>query len=77
MINELVNIGWLYTKVRNFCDSCPGAAGGAGLVNQSLINAVRDEMSEYCRLITNLESQVGKLLFYSTMRKALGAPAKF
>ena len=63
---KLTEVGWLYMQVKNFCDWGSGGSKGdqqmdraaGGLVNQSLIMALRDELNEYCRLIAVLESQV-------------------
>lgn len=64
MILKLAELGWLYIQVKNFCEwgsgsmerRCDVASGG--LVSQSLVLALRDELSEYCRLIAVLEAQV-------------------
>ena len=66
MILKLSEIGWLYTHVKKFCEShtrtvdhhADRNTSGAGLVNQSFILALREELNEYCRLIAILEAQV-------------------
>ncbi|KAK4297042.1 hypothetical protein Pmani_030506 [Petrolisthes manimaculis] len=63
MILKLAELGWLYIQVKNFCEwgsgsmehRCDVASGG--LVSQSLVLALREELSEYCRLIAVLEAQ--------------------
>lgn len=66
IILKLSDVGWLYNQVQNYCEWGGVIAGNerssdrtaAGLVNQSLVLALREELSEYCRLIALLEAQI-------------------
>nr|XP_045616749.1 gamma-tubulin complex component 3 homolog [Procambarus clarkii] len=66
IILKLSDVGWLYNKVQNFCEWGGSIAGNertsdrtaSGLVNQSLVLALREELTEYCRLIALLEAQI-------------------
>lgn len=66
LIMKLTEVGWLYNQVKNFCEWGGRGTGSerttdrtaAGLVNQSLVMALREELNEYCRLIAVLEAQV-------------------
>ncbi|KAK8721079.1 hypothetical protein OTU49_012942 [Cherax quadricarinatus] len=66
LILKLSDVGWLYNKVQSFCEWGGSVAGSertagrstAGLVNQSLVLALREELTEYCRLIALLEAQI-------------------
>ncbi|KAB7501881.1 Gamma-tubulin complex component 3, partial [Armadillidium nasatum] len=74
LVNKLIEIGCLYNIINRFCEANCRNFGGrsiqknfpnnvhlinsAGLVNQSLILAVKEELNEYCRLIAVLESQL-------------------
>ncbi|XP_049773994.1 gamma-tubulin complex component 3-like isoform X1 [Schistocerca cancellata] len=53
---RLAEVGWLHNQVRQFCD----ATRPAGLVNQSLVAALHDELTEYYRLIAVLQSRLQK-----------------
>lgn len=69
IILKLSNVGWLYSQVKDFCEWGGSISGNermadktaAGLVNQSLVLALREELSDYCRLIALLEAQVCEL----------------
>lgn len=66
LIMKLTEVGWLYNQVKNFCEWGGRGTGSerttdrtaAGLVNQSLVMALREELNEYCRLIAVLEAQI-------------------
>ncbi|MPC17584.1 Gamma-tubulin complex component 3 [Portunus trituberculatus] len=66
IILKLSDVGWLYSQVKDFCEWGGTIAGNertadrtaAGLVNQSLVLALREELNDYCRLIALLEAQI-------------------
>lgn len=66
IILKLSDVGWLYSQVKDFCEWGGSISGNdrmadrtaAGLVNQSLVLALREELSDYCRLIALLEAQI-------------------
>lgn len=66
IILKLSDVGWLYSQVKDFCEWGGIIAGNertadrtaAGLVNQSLVLALREELNDYCRLIALLEAQI-------------------
>lgn len=60
MVFKLVEIGWLYTKVRNFVKHNMDASPTIGLVGQSLCAALQHELTEYYKLIAILEAQIEK-----------------
>ncbi|XP_049782723.1 gamma-tubulin complex component 3-like [Schistocerca cancellata] len=55
---HLAEVGWLYNKLRQFCDT----TRPAGRIGESLVVGVRDELTEYYRLIAVLRSKVQKHL---------------
>ncbi|XP_049807024.1 gamma-tubulin complex component 3-like [Schistocerca nitens] len=55
---HLAEVGWLYNKLRQFCD----AIRPAGRINESLVVGIRDELTEYYRLIAVLRSKLQKHL---------------
>lgn len=59
MVFKLADIGWLYTKVRNFVSDKMDSPT-IGLVGQSLCAALQQELTEYYKLIAILEAQVEK-----------------
>ncbi|KAK4521457.1 GTP cyclohydrolase II [Mucor velutinosus] len=59
MVFKLADIGWLYTKVRNFVNDNMDSPT-IGLVGQSLCAALQQELTEYYKLIAILEAQVEK-----------------
>ncbi|CAL4086382.1 unnamed protein product, partial [Meganyctiphanes norvegica] len=70
LLLKLAEVGWLYNKVQYFCDanSSSNTAGSgrgigerissSGLVNQSLVLALKNQLNEFGRLIAVLEAQV-------------------
>ncbi|XP_076370838.1 gamma-tubulin complex component 3 homolog isoform X1 [Tachypleus tridentatus] len=54
---RLIELGWMYNKVHNFCES-QNLDRALGLVGQSFIAALQEELSEYYRLLAVLESQL-------------------
>ena len=65
LIMKLIEVGWLYSKVKRFCETHAKDPSkfdhqyhGSGLVNQSLVLALKEQLNEFCRLIAVLESQV-------------------
>ncbi|KAI8641486.1 Spc98 family-domain-containing protein [Parasitella parasitica] len=59
MVFKLADIGWLYTKVRNFVKGNMDSPT-IGLVGQSLCAALQHELTEYYKLIAILEAQIEK-----------------
>lgn len=59
MVFKLADIGWLYTKVRNFVKDNVDSST-IGLVGQSLCAALQHELTEYYKLIAILEAQIEK-----------------
>ncbi|XP_076030777.1 gamma-tubulin complex component 3 homolog isoform X2 [Oratosquilla oratoria] len=65
LILKLAEVGWLYNQIKKFCEAHGGSTtnytgdrAASGLVNQSLVMALREDLTEYCRLIAVLEAQV-------------------
>ena len=54
---RLAELGWLHNQVRQRCESA-AALKSVGLIGQSLIAALREELTEYYRLVAVLQSQV-------------------
>jgi gamma-tubulin complex component 3 len=59
MVYKLAEIGWLYTKIRNFIKVNVDNPQ-IGLVGQSLCAAFQHELTEYYKLIAILEAQIEK-----------------
>ncbi|KAI8087029.1 Spc98 family-domain-containing protein [Gilbertella persicaria] len=59
MVFKLVEIGWLYTRVKTFIRDNSDSAK-IGLVGQSLCAALQHELTEYYKLIAILEAQIEK-----------------
>nr|CAD7394777.1 unnamed protein product [Timema cristinae] len=56
-VMRLAELGWLCTQVRQHCQPA-GAIRSTGLIGQSLVVALRGELTEYSRLVATLQSQV-------------------
>ncbi|XP_076323570.1 gamma-tubulin complex component 3 homolog isoform X1 [Tachypleus tridentatus] len=56
---RLTELGWMYNKVHKFCES-QSCNKALGLVGQSFVAALQEELSEYYRLLAVLESQLHK-----------------
>ncbi|XP_037090539.1 gamma-tubulin complex component 3-like, partial [Pollicipes pollicipes] len=54
---RLVELGWLYGRVRLFCRSV-AARPDAGLLAQSLASALREQLQQFYRLIALMEAQL-------------------
>lgn len=54
---RLAEMGWLFTKIQTFCNDL-GQKKENGLVSQSLVIALKKELSEYYRLLSTLEAQL-------------------
>lgn len=54
---RLAELGWLYSKVSSFCENLV-LEREVGLVAQSLVTALKNELSEYYRLLSTLEAQL-------------------
>lgn len=54
---RLAELGWLHNQVRQHCENA-AALKSLGLIGQSLIAALREELTEYYRLVAVLQSQV-------------------
>jgi gamma-tubulin complex component 3 len=54
---RLAELGWLHNQVRQHCENA-AASKTLGLIGQSLIAALRTELTEYYRLVAVLQSQV-------------------
>jgi len=54
---RLAEIGWLYSQVNSFCENM-AEDRDSGLIGQSLVTALKNELSEYYRLLSTLESQL-------------------
>lgn len=59
MVFKLVDIGWLYIKIRSFIKNNMDNPN-VGLVGQSLCAALQHELTEYYKLIAILEAQIEK-----------------
>ncbi|XP_067127787.1 gamma-tubulin complex component 3 homolog [Centruroides vittatus] len=57
LVLRLTEIGWFYTKIHKFCDDHSNDRT-LGLVGQSFIAALQEELTEYYRLLAVLESQL-------------------
>lgn len=53
---KLGELGWLYIKIRRYCDTRADDKS-LGLVGQSFIAALKQELTEYYRLLTVFEAQ--------------------
>ena len=54
---RLAELGWLHKQVREHCEN-PVGTETRGLIGQCLITALREELTEYYRLVAILQSQV-------------------
>jgi gamma-tubulin complex component 3 len=54
---RLAELGWLHNQVRQHCES-GAAVKSLSLIGQSLIAALREELTEYYRLVAVLQSQI-------------------
>ncbi|KAG1659954.1 Gamma-tubulin complex component 3 [Nymphon striatum] len=57
MLLRLSELGWLYRKVRRYCDQ-RSSDSTLGLIGQSFIAALQQELTEYYRLLAVLEAQL-------------------
>ncbi|PSN36317.1 hypothetical protein C0J52_15165 [Blattella germanica] len=57
MVLRLAELGWLHNQVRQHCENSSGAKT-TGLIGQSLVKILREELTEYYRLVANLQSQI-------------------
>jgi gamma-tubulin complex component 3 len=57
LVLRLAELGWLHNQVRQHCENA-AALKSLGLIGQSLIAALREELTEYYRLVAVLQSQV-------------------
>jgi len=55
---RLAELGWLHNQVRQHCEDA-AASKTLGLIGQSLIAALREELTEYYRIVAIMQSQVG------------------
>jgi gamma-tubulin complex component 3 len=53
-------LGWLYCHVNSYIESV-AKNNAAGLVSQSFASAMRDELTEYYRLLAILEEQASNI----------------
>ena len=54
---KLCEVGWLYRQVHEFTERSAGEQS-YGLVGHSFVTALREEMTEYYRLLAGLEQSV-------------------
>ena len=54
---RLSELGWLYNRVNSFCEQ-KSSDRDLGLVGQSLITGLRNELTEFYRLLSILEAQL-------------------
>ena len=54
---RLAELGWLYNSIHSFIDHA-SSQKDLGLVGQSLVTALREEMADYYRLLSLLEDQL-------------------
>ena len=54
---RLSELGWLYNRVNAFCEH-KSSDRELGLVGQSLITGLRNELTEFYRLLSILEAQL-------------------
>jgi gamma-tubulin complex component 3 len=57
IVLRLAELGWLHNQVRRHCENA-SASKSLGLIGQSLIAALREELTEYYRLVAILQAQV-------------------
>lgn len=57
MLLRLAELGWLYRKVRHYCDQ-RSSDSTLGLIGQSFLAALQQELTEYYRLLAVLEAQL-------------------
>ena len=55
-VNKLCEMGWLYRQIHQYTEKAGQET--AGLVSQSFVTAVREEMTEYYRLLAGLEQSM-------------------
>ncbi|KAJ4428063.1 hypothetical protein ANN_24077 [Periplaneta americana] len=54
---RLAELGWLHNQVKQHCENA-AASKNLGLIGQSLVAALREELTEYYRLVAVLQSQI-------------------
>ena len=54
---KLCEVGWLYTQVHRFTEKCSDDQS-YGLVGHSFVTALREELTEYYKLLSGLEQNV-------------------
>lgn len=54
---RLAELGWLYNTISSFCENA-SAHQDLGLVGHSLVSALREELTDYYRLLSLLEDQL-------------------
>nr|CAD7458629.1 unnamed protein product [Timema tahoe] len=59
-VMRLAELGWLCAQVQQHCQPA-GAIRSTGLIGQSLVVALRGELTEYSRLVATLQSQLEPL----------------
>ena len=55
MALRLAEIGWLYSQVNSFCENM-AEDRDSGLIGQSLVTALKNELSEYYRLLSTVRA---------------------
>ena len=55
---RLAELGWLYNTIHSFIDHANSNQKDLGLVGQSLVTGLREEMADYYRLLSLLEDQL-------------------
>lgn len=56
MVMRLTELGWLHNKLRRFCEEAESSRS-LGLMEKSLVGALREELTEYYRLVAVLQAQ--------------------
>ena len=52
---RLAEVGWLYAQVNSFCENM-AEERDSGLIGQSLVTALKNELSEYYRLLSTVST---------------------
>ena len=52
---RLAEVGWLYSQVNSFCENM-AEDRDSGLIGQSLVTALKNELSEYYRLLSTVRT---------------------
>lgn len=53
---RLADLGWMFNVIHQFCEK-KLAERDNGLISQSFVTALREELSDYYQLLTNLETE--------------------